>query len=235
MEITEKQLFNYIDCPAKYDIMYNMKIDFPENMTYQKLLSTTSRFFYMNLLNGKVCTYAELKTKWDTLCSKYAFMDVKKTLAGWGLIIQMAKWAEDEQIIIGDVETKYAIPIDGNVIHGNIEAIAVKKNKTIELLSTSFSEKSLDKNEIDMKLKHSLDFLGFKGVYGKYPDGIKVHSVKYAENVYTTRTEPDIDRLRTTVRNVCKGIENEIFYPRENVFCKSCVAIQYCKYWYKQK
>lgn len=233
MEITEKQLFNYIDCPAKYDIIYNMKIDFPEYMTYQKLLTTVSRFFYMNLLNGKVCSYAELKSKWDSLSEKYAFMDAKKTLAGWGQIIQMAKWAESERIRIGDVETKYAMPIGGNVVHGNIETITVRENKTIELLATSFSEKNLDKNEIDMKLKYSLDFLGFKSIYGKAPDGIRVHSVKYAENIYTTRTEPDLDRLRTMVNGVVKGIENEVYYPRESVFCKTCVAVQYCKYWHK--
>ena len=36
MRITEQQLFDYIECPAKYHIKYNMKIDIPEEIHLSK-------------------------------------------------------------------------------------------------------------------------------------------------------------------------------------------------------
>ena len=49
MRITEQQLFDYIECPAKYHIKYNMKIDIPEEVHLSKLLNSVSNFFYLNL------------------------------------------------------------------------------------------------------------------------------------------------------------------------------------------
>lgn len=234
MKLTEQQLFDYIHCPAKYHIKYIMKIDIADPISLTKLLNTIARYFYLNLFNGKVPTYDELRKKWDSLCELYpSYMDNKKVLAGWGQIIKFAQWAEREKLIVGDVETKYMFLVDNIQFTGNIETITLKPNKDIELLTTSFSDKNLDKVDIDMKLKYTMDYVGFKTLYGVEPNGIKIHSVKYDNDLFTNRTEPDIIRLKDTIVNVSKSIEQGIYYPRESSFCSSCTARQYCKYWHK--
>lgn len=233
MKLTEQQLFDYIHCPTKYHIKYIMKIDIQESISMTKLLNVMSRYFYLNLFNGKVPTYDELRKKWDSLCETHShYMDHKKVLSGWGQIVKFVQWAEREKIIVGDIESKYMFPIDKVEFYGNIEAILIKPNKEIELLTTSFSERSLDRTDIDMKLKHTMDYVGFKALYGVPPTGIKIHSVKYDEDLFTNRTQPDIVRLTNTISNVAKSIEDKIFYPRESSFCSSCTAKQYCKYWH---
>ena len=234
MKLTERQLFEYIYCPAKYHIKYIMNIDIAEPISMQKLLNTMSRYFFLNLFNGKVPTYDELRKKWDSLCELHSgYMDNKKVLSGWGQIIKFAQWAEREKLIVGDVETKYMFMVDNIQFSGNIETTLVKPTKEIELLTTSFSDRNLDREEIDMKLKHTMDYVGFKGLYGTAPNGIKIHSVKYDQDLFTNRTEPDIIRLKDTIKNVSKSIEDRIFYPRESSFCISCTARQYCKYWHQ--
>lgn len=234
MKLTEQQLFDYIHCPAKYHIKYVMKIDIAEPISVNKLLNTMARYFYLQLFNGKVPTFDELRKKWDSLCDTYShYMDNKKVLAGWGQVVKFAQWAEREKIIVGDVEAKYMFPVDTVQFYGNIDTILVKPNKDIDLLTTSFSERNIDKTDIDMKLKHTMEYVGFKALYGVEPNGIKIHSVKYDQDLFTNRTEPDIIRLRDTIKNVSKSIEQGIYYPRESSFCSSCTARQYCKYWHK--
>ena len=234
MKLTEQQLFDYIHCPAKYHIKYVMKIDVAEPISITKLLNTISRYFYLKLFNGSVPTYDEVRKKWDSLCETHSsYMDNKKALNGWGQIIKFVQWAEREKLIVGDVETKYMIPIDTVQFYGSIDTTLVKPSKEIELLTTSFSDRNLDRTDIEMKLKHTMDYVGFKALYGQAPNGIKIHSVKYDQDVFTNRTEPDIIRLRDTIKNVSKSIEQGIYYPRESSFCSSCTARQYCKYWHQ--
>ena len=232
MKLTEQQLFDYIHCPTKYHIKYVMKINLIEKPTMQHHLDTITRYFFLNLLNGKVCTYNDIKKKWDSICEKHNF-DANKCLNGWGLIMKLLQWAERERICIGDVGANYMIPVGTHQLHGTINTILVKPSKQIELLTTSFSEKNLDKTEIDMKLKYTMDALGFKTLYGVEPTGIKIHSVKYDQDVFTNRTEPDIIRLKDTITNVANSIEQGIYYPRESAFCSTCNAKQYCRYWHK--
>lgn len=233
MQLTEQQLFDYIHCPAKYHIKYNMKIDLQEEVSLPKLLKKVSNYFFLNLLNGKLLSIEQLKKKWDSICEQYSqFLDNKKIITGWGYIIKLTQWAEQQQLCIGDVSAPYMIPLKDIQISGNIETILVTPSKKVELLTTNFSDKSLDQLSIDMQLKHGLDTLGFRHIYNSNPDIIKVYSVKYNETIFTNRIEPDITRVKDTIVNISKCIENNLFYPRESSFCNSCTAKQYCKYWH---
>ena len=81
MNIKEKELFDYINCPLFYDLAYNKHIPIKDNISMQTLLDTVTHYFYSNLINGKVCTMDELKNKWDSICeqNKY-YIDSKKNL-----------------------------------------------------------------------------------------------------------------------------------------------------------
>jgi hypothetical protein len=234
MKITEQQMFDYMFCPAKFEMRYIRRIDIPEPVTMQRLLNKIAKYFYLNLFNGKVCTMNEVKNKWDSICVTYPeFIDQKKAILGWGLIINLLKWASGNQISILDVDTQYHIVRDGIELVGCMEPILLFDNKT-ELLVNHFGDKYPDKTEIDMKLKYTLDCLAFKSTYNKELNGIHIRAVKLDKDIYTTRTEPDFRRLETTIKNVGKAIKNEIFYPRENNLCSVCNAREYCKYWTKE-
>lgn len=231
MEITEHQLFDYIYCPTKYHIKYCMGIDLKEEVSLAKLLKQVTNYFFINLNNGTIPSYNQVKKKWDVIAEKNE-LDGQKVLQGWGYLMKFMQWAETNKIIVGDVESAYTIKIDNNIlVHGNIETILVTPQRKIELLNVVYNTRLPDQIDIDMKLKYTLDYLGFKSIYNKNADIIKVHSVKHNTTFLTTRTEPDITRIEDTIRSVAKSIDNNLFYPRESSFCSTCAAKQYCKYW----
>ncbi len=234
MKLTEQQLFDYIYCPVKYDIKYNKRIDITDLITMPMLVNAVVQYFFSNLVNGKVMTYEQLKKKWDNICEKHEdIMDSKKAIAGWATIVKVTQWAEQQKLIVGDVNVNYSFPVNDIVFCGTIDAITVTRDKKTELLTVNLGEKTLDKSMIDMKLKHTMDYIGFKTIYGVYPDGIKNHSVKYDQDLLTLRSETDIIRLKDTISSVGQGIDKGIFYPRESFYCSSCSAKSYCKYWKK--
>lgn len=234
MKITEQQMFDYITCPAKYDIKYNKRIDIRDEQTLPKLLNKVAKFFYLNLFNGKVCTANELKAKWDSVCkANMDFIDAKKNLAGWGAIINLLNWAQRNQIVILDVDTTYSFVVDNVEILGQMDPILAIPGRGMELLITNFSDRLPDQIASDMKLKYSLDSLAFEKVYNKELEGIRIHSVKADKDLFTRRGKMEYKRLEDTITSVAKGIENNIFYPREGPLCSNCSAKEYCKFWSK--
>lgn len=237
MIITENQLFDYIYCPVKYHMKYVANIETAEEVSVPKLLKQVTTAFYTQLLNGKVMSLESLKKRWDKICEQHkGYIDSKKAIYGWTQLINFLKWAEREQIIVADVNAFFLITTpEGNQLQGNAETVLVTPQKHIEILDTNFSEKLPDQIDIDMKLKYALNIEGFNTIYGRYPEAQKIHFVKHDTTFTTIRNEMDIKRLHATIDSICTGIEQEVFYPRESIMCKTCSCKEYCKYWHNPK
>jgi hypothetical protein len=193
-----------------------------------------AKYFYFNLLNGKVCTTGELKNKWDSICkANQDFIDAKKNLAGMGLIMNLSRWAEREHPFILDVDTKYNIVIGDIEVEGCMNPLlAVLPGKEVEILATSFSEKIPDTMDSDMRIKYSLDAYAFNKMFEQPISGIRIHSVKSDKDILTSRGDNEFHRLESTIKGVGAGIKNKVFYVSETPLCSTCQARNYCKFWY---
>lgn len=231
MKITEQQFFDYMHCPALFEMKHIRNIPLEEQISSPKLLNRVAKYFYLNLLNGKICTTSELKKKWDSICQGYEDkIDAKKILEGMGLIMKLYNWASNEQAVVLDINTPYIIRVGDTELVGNLGTILAAPNNKYELLITSFSSRLPDQTLIDMKLEYTLEAYVFHEVHNKFVDGVRVHSVKYDKDFYTSRADGDFKRLETAIKNVGKSIENDLYYPREGM-CSTCPAKGYCKYW----
>lgn len=232
MLITEDQLFDYITCPCYYDMKYNKRIPFSKELTMQSLLNQVARYFYSNLLNKKICTMDDLKRKWDSIYEKNKeFINSKRNIEGMNYIINFARWASENKIILADFDSTYSIFLDGIEIQGNIGPISVLPGKRCELLSNRFSNREPNQNDIDKHLKYTLDCYAFKNAYNHEISAVKIIHFKNNKEFTTQRTQTDYDRLCSTINGVAKGISSGAYYPRESVFCSSCPLKNYCKYW----
>lgn len=236
MVINEQQLFDYITCPAMYDVKHNKHIQIGETVSTAKLLNKVAKYFYVNLLNGKVPSSNDLKKKWDSVCNQYIdYVDSKKSLEGMGLIMKLLQWAGSEEIIVVDIDSPYRLMFKSNIgpieLIGDMGAILSLPNNKYELLITDFSNKIPDQTIVDMKLKYTLDSYAFQGVYNRQVDGIRVRNVKNAKDFLTFRSQDDYRRLEQTVANVATCISQNLYYPRESIMCASCNAKEYCKVW----
>ena len=233
MIISEQQFFDFMECPALFEMKNVKKIDIPEQITLSNLLDKVSNYFFINLLNGKICSGKELKKKWDSICEENRhIVDDKKIRDGIALIIKFANWAAENQVVVLDVSSRYSIVVADIEIVGNIGTVLALPNGGQELLVTSFSNKAPDQTIVDMRLKYTIEAYGFEQAYNQKIDGIRLLSVKNGKDYYTRRGEDDFRRLRIAINSIGKSIQQGLYYPRESVTCPQCPAKQYCRYWY---
>ena len=234
-ELTETQIFDYIKCPLRYDSQYNLKI-VPENHpSFAQLLNVATSAFLLSLMSNKVMSTGLLKRKWDIICEEHQDITSPQTcLDGLTALINMYRWAENEQLIVSDLKIPFTYAGVPNLfVTGEIEgAIVPVKRKSFEILYLDYGYKYPDQALIDTKLKYTMDWVAFKTLYPKQRlAGIRIHHVKSAKDWYTVRAKEDFLRLREAVRNIAVSIKNRLFYPRENVMCSSCDMKLYCRVW----
>lgn len=233
MKLTEQQLFDYSYCPVKYYLKYKTKIIVPEEITINKLLTQITKYFYTCVANGKVPTLKQMQNKLDSICeANREIINSKKAVEMWGQVYNFYNWACDNKIAVVDTDTKYAITIGEHIVEGAMNPIALTPNKRLEILITNFSSKVPDQLEIDTKLKYTLDTLAFNTANKDMQiDATRIHLVKSNKDIVTTRNMNDFDRLNSTVNNIAKSIQNELYYPRETFMCTSCNYRNYCRAW----
>ena len=165
MDLTEKQLFDFMKCPVYYDSIHNKNLPVATPLSMKHLLEKVTSYFFINLMSGKVLSTENLKRKWDRLCEdNMTYMTPQRCLEGLGLIIKMYLWAQNEEFMIADMKTPYTITIKSSWgiinLNGEIAVISVDRNgKNPQLLITDFSNKYPNQSILDMKLKYTLDNL----------------------------------------------------------------------------
>lgn len=231
MLLNEKAFFNYIYCPIMFHVEQKMSLNGEKTSNNKKDVLNTIDYFYSGILDGKLRTYKEIEKKF------YASQEALKKedlISEWEKVISIIEWSKEEKIMIGDLNKPYCYTTEkDNKINGIINYIIINQNKHIMLLYFDLSSKRLDKSYLSRKLKYTLDYFGFEKAYGKKPDFIKIHSVKYNEDYVFYKTEDDRARLNLTIDQVCHCIEEQITFPRESYLCKTCNYSSYCTYWNK--
>jgi CRISPR/Cas system-associated exonuclease Cas4 (RecB family) len=233
MKLTEQQLFDYMYCPVKYYLKYKSKIVVQEEITVNKLLTQITKYFYNSVANGKLPTLKQMQSKLDSLCeANREIVTPKKSIEMWGQVYNFYNWACDNQIAVIDTDTKYAITLGEHIVEGTMSPIALTQGNKLELLIINFSSRVPDQLEIDTKTKYTLDTLAFNRANKDMRiDATHIHLLKQNKDMYTTRNNNDYERLNSTVNNIAKSIQNELYYPKETHMCTSCNYRNYCRAW----
>lgn len=233
--ITQEELEKYSNCPIRYDIIHNKKFNIGKNPSVNELLHTVFKAFCSGLMNGKVMTTGQIKSKWDRQCEMNKdIISPQKAIEGLGQLMKMYRWAEREELKVLDMNVPYSVIVPGRNdtridIRGHIDLVAAHKNEPC-ILFADFSNRYPDQMILDMRLKYTLQSYAFTQVYGKWA-GIKIHNIKNDKDFYTTRKKDDYDRLLKSVENIAFSIENQIYYPRETAFCRNCELMAFCRAW----
>ena len=234
MQLSDRQLFDYMKCPVYYQGAYKYGLTPIDPPSMNKLLGKVAHAFCAQLAAQTVPSKRDVENMWSRVCRKHSdYINDKKVIEGITALMQMYRWAEDKQLMIGSTDIPYSIVFNqDNPIElvGKIDTVAVTPDKKMELLIFDFDRKTPDRAIMDMKLKYTMDAFAFKKLMGK-DIGIHIHHVRSAQDFFTFRANDDFKRLESAVSTIGQCIENEVFYPRENVFCSSCDMRNYCRAW----
>lgn len=234
LNLTEQQLFDYISCPCKYDMIYNRKIVFGNEFSLNKIMQETARFFFVYVLNNfKVPSFNMLSNRFESLCRPYQeLIDEKKCVESLFKLRNFYNWACSNKIAVFDIDTKYVLSEENIILEGVMNPLTVNQRKQISFLDLNFSSRNTVQIEADNKLKYSLDMYAYNNLNkDNEASGINIHNVKSGKDIYTGRFQNDYDRLIKTINNVAKGISAGIYYPRESHACSSCPYKNYCRAW----
>lgn len=234
INITEQQFFDYISCPAKYDMRYNKKINIADKFSINSLLKNATNYFYFYVTNNlKTPSLNMLTSKFESISKPY--MDIispKQYTDALFLLRNFYNWACSNKVAVIDSGVKYVFTHNETIIEGIMNPIAINENKDLEFLIMNFSSRSADQLEVDTKLKYSLDMFSFN--HANKDNKIvatKIHNVKSGKDLITTRNDNDYNRLLTAVDGVASGIKNNVYFPHESHMCQNCSYRNYCRGW----
>lgn len=234
ISLSEKQLFDYIQCPAMYDMKYNKKILIEDSFSINKILEKVSKFFYFYIIeNKKVPSFNIISNKFESLSKNYIdIISSKKYTDSLFQLKNFYNWACSNQIVVIDSDVKYLLKHKDILIEGIMNPISINKNKNLEFLIMNFSSRCADQLECDTKLKYSIDMLAFNQTNKDHKIcATKIHNIKSTKDIITSRNDNDYKRLLKTIDNVANGIKNNCYYPRECHMCQNCNYKYYCRGW----
>lgn len=234
MQLTERQLMDYMRCPVYYQGAYEHGLVPIEQPSMSTLLGKVAHAFCLQLSAQVVPSKHEVEKMWDRVCRQnQEYITEKRVVEGISALMQMYRWMEDKQIMIGSADIPYNIVF--NTKHpvellGKIGTVAVTEDRKMELLVIDFGKRAPDRAVMDMKLKYTMDAFAMKKLMKK-DIGIHVHHVRTAQDFFTFRANDDFKRLESTVCTIAHCIEKDIYFPRENAFCSSCDMKDFCRAW----
>ena len=231
MDITEKEFFEYIKCPLRYQFIHN-GLDIGQDKTFKKLAYSAINHYYAAKTNGMKADANTLKRKWDSICSQNQdILNPKKVLEGWGLLYRTYEYINYENIQFMDINMPYVIEIPGTKISisGQLDPL-IDKGDHIEIFITCFDKSMPDRITIDTLLKHTLHAYAIKKTFNK-DVVINYYVPSQGKCVQTLRASKDFKRLENIIKNVGRALNENIIYPRETFFCTSCLAREICKAW----
>lgn len=228
MKISEKLLFEYISCPIAYDYM-KQGIS-KKSISFNKMIYSVVKNLYLSTLDETYRSINFLKQKWDKIAMDNQ-LTPKKTLEGWGGIINAYNYVINNNIKFTNVMESYELEIPGSKISiiGQLDPY-IDKGTHIEIFISHFGKKQPDIADINKKLKHTIDSYILNKRYKK--DVIIKYHCFTTGCVYTSlRNSRDYNRMEKIISNIGKGLENNIIYPRETFMCGSCEYIDLCAIW----
>lgn len=234
INLTEQQFFDYIKCPALYDMKYNKRIVLQDELFLINNLKSSARFFFLYILTKlKAPSFNVLSNKFEGLCREdMDLIDNKKYVDSLLKLQNFYNWACDKRIAVFDLDTKYTLPCDNAIFEGIMNPVAINEKKQIEFLDLNFSSRGTNQLEADNKLKYSIDMLTFNTIHeDQKAYGIRIHDVKLNKDTLAFREMEDYDRAVAAINNVATGIINKVFYPRESHMCTSCAYKNFCRGW----
>ena len=233
MLITEQQFFDYIKCPVLYDLKYNRGFYLNDTPSIKHILEKASIAFYNQALNTrKAPSFNFLTQKYESLFKPYiGIIPAKKYNEGLFLLRNFYNWANSKRIVVIDSSAKYTLTYKGNILEGIMNPISINEKNILEFLIINYSYRKPEQSNIDRKLKYTIDMLAYNESNQDNIVATKIHHCKSNTDYVTTRNKIDNDRLYATLDNVCKGIEKEIFYPRESIMCDQCLYKNICRGW----
>ena len=254
MELSLDQIHTYLQCPTEYDFKYNKGIvaEDSDSVKYRKALHKTISYMYFSMMGGWTPSQKQMKDKWATLWKevKEGELDIsehllkertynqrraadKHSVQGYEMIHNFYHYNKENHGVPIAVDHEFRVPIAGVTITGNFELIreTVDKsspNRFIEIVDFKTGNQATDMFFVNNDLNLTVMSYAFRNLFQAKEDRLTYSYLKTGNQIYTSRTDKQFDRMKATIEGVAEGIANKRFYPRQTFMCGACVFKSAC-------
>lgn len=235
MELSEKDLLNYIRCPLYYRIEangHNLKRETFNSFLHDTADKYIRRVGSTNLL-GKFDHENYVKKHWDRVClENQHLITPKQCIQGWGYLYRIIEFINTSGVEVLDPEITYRIEPEGrrHCLTGTLDPL-IKKDDFYTTLIISFSDKLPESYVMDMDLKHTIDAYALNQFIPGVQHCITYHSFKSGAEKDTLRFPKHFQRLEYILETVGDSIEQNLIYPRNGYQCSTCAFRGLCDQW----
>lgn len=245
MRISITEIRDYIRCPLSYKFIHinNLSNDKTLNDYYKEYLKLSIFFYYFSLIEKNPKPFEMVLKKWESLwfssdmLSMFHREDLDRESNRVVLILtNYYKKIYEEKTTPIAVNLPYEVVFEGQEnIHvtGDIDLIQIIDDRTrkreTQIVSIYTAHHRPDSFMAKNNLNLSAASYAFRKNFKTKEDKIVIDHVQSKEQTITTRSGGDFIRLEKIVRNICKGIKENIFYPTANkMFCSNCKFKLFC-------
>lgn len=245
MRITIQQIKDYIRCPLYYKFVHVNSLPLTDTLNdfYKEYLKLSIYFYYFSVIENKTKSFDSILRKWESLW-------FSSQMVGKFISEALNKKSNEAVIILGNVYKKiraenitpiavnftYEAIFEGadNIhITGNIDLIRILHDKTrrreTHIVFFSLARNYLDEFLVKGDIPLSIASYGFRSNFKEQEDKIIINNILCKDDNIAIRSGADYHRAEKAVRNICRGIEEKIFYPVSNkLICSNCQFKLFC-------
>lgn len=244
VELSFNEITDFINCPLYYKFKYIDKLraknkgikDF-----FKKTIHKTIHYFFNIIKDEKrIPSDTELRNYWGDLW--FADLDTEKiiygnsseksrlTKKGYELLQKFYRSQKGNPGIPVDINLKYNINFNKYNILGNIELIREINNK-IQVVYFSTATYALDEFRQKNDVGYTLSVYAFREIFKRKEDQLVSFHLKTCKEIYLHRDRKNIEKVLSSINNIYKIIENDLWYWRDSYLCKQCEYQEHCINW----
>lgn len=248
--LSSSQMYLYLQCSLKYKFQYIDKIPKrfkSSGLVFGSAVHSALSWFHKAKMNGNGVTLdrfyrifnADLYSQKIENDIRYKNSEKETDLVVMGKEMLNLYFYNHLKEVSGS-EIPFTIPLvdpsSGESLEMNFEGFIdlIERDDTIVEFKTSY--KTMNQEDIDDHLQLTAYSYVYEMLYQKSPRLVKiVNFVKTKKPkmvvLKSTRNRDDYQRFFYLAKYILKGIESQVFFPRQCFMCKDCEYIKYCKEW----
>jgi len=248
--LSASQINLYIQCSLKYKYQYVDQIPKPfkpSGLAFGSVMHSAIEWLHKERIKGKQVSlerlYKIFETDWFSLRvdTRIQFKDgedeVKLLLTGKEML---GIYFNSPLNSIKSAEVPFHVPLlnisTGEELMVPLEGIIDLIEKDDVIVEFKTSARSMDPESLNDYLQLTAYSYAYRTLFGRGPKTLKVINFVKAKTpkmvvIETSREKSDYERFFYIAREVLKGINSGLFFPKQSFMCKDCEYGGLCKKW----
>ena len=248
--LSASQINLYIQCSLKYQYQYVDQIPRPfkpSGLAFGSVMHSAIEWFHKERIKKKEVSLDRLlkifETDWfsQRVGTQIRFKDgedeVKLMLTGKEML---GIYFNSPLNSIESAEVPFHVPLlnvsTGEELVVSLEGIIDLIEKDDVIVEFKTSARSMDPESLNDYLQLTAYSYAYKTLFGREPKTLKVINFVKAKTpkmvvIETSRNKRDYERFFYIAREVLRGINSSLFFPKQSFMCKDCEYEDLCKKW----